>query len=104
MNKMVNVKGKAKLPLFIGSQLFSRGEEIDISITYEEYEATGKAFLLKMVDGFQPVIEEQRPIEEVNEEVEQEEVKEQAVLADEPQFEIQDVKPKRAAVKQTVKK
>lgn len=99
MNKMVNVKGKAKLPLFIGSQLFSRGEEIDITISYEEYEATGKAFLLKMVEGFQPVIEEQRPVEEVNEEV-----KEPAVLADEPQFEIQDVKPKRAAVKQTHKK
>ena len=100
MNKMVNVKGKAKLPLFIGATLFSRGEEIDVTITYEEYEATGKAFLLRMVEGFQPNIEEQRPAEEVIEEV----VENKEPPVEEPQFEIQDVKPKRAAIKQTDKK
>ena len=100
MNKMVNVKGKAKLPLFIGATLFSRGEEIDVTITYEEYEATGKAFLLRMVEGFQPSIEEQRPVEEVIEEV----VENKEPPVEEPQFEIQDVKPKRAAIKQTDKK
>lgn len=76
MSKTVNVQGVAKQPVFIGDELYSRGQAVDINLDRDIWVNLGVAFLQDMIIGYKVDFVEQKPIEEADKELDNVEIQE----------------------------